>query len=154
MNERDDILPDGLDDTAARLRAHRHVPEPLELDELKRRAMAQAGTSQRRSATPLRARALTVSLIVGLVFGGSSAVVIAGKKTTSPPPSSVPAKSEYQCNSGIGNESEEPPTPPSQDCDPGNSPGNNATNPCEGPPTTSPSEGCRPQPQVDGPKKK
>lgn len=147
MNERDDTLPDGLHEVGGRLRAHRHVAEPIELDTLKRRSMAQASTSTRGKGNPVRTRFVTLSLIVGLIFGGSTAGVIAAKRTTVPPAAATPAKSQYQCNSGIGNGSEQPPTPPSQDCDPGNSPGNNATNPCEGPPTMSPSTGCLPKPQ-------
>jgi hypothetical protein len=143
---RDDQLPDELAPMGDRLRAARHRADAMELDALKRRAMTQASRSAapaRRS--PRRSRVLTLLLVAGLLGGSGATGVIAAKKSPQAKQPSA-AGSQYKCNSGIGNGSEQPPTPPSPDCDPGNSPGNNATNQCEGPPTIQP-PACRPTPQ-------
>src|SRR4051794_25585716 len=77
LNE--DRLPEDLLEIAEMLRAERVSATPLELDELKLRAKAQA--SGRRSyglrGAPLRSRVVTLAL-TALVIGGTTAGGIAG----------------------------------------------------------------------------
>jgi hypothetical protein len=139
MNEFEQQLPDGLDEVARQLRTRRHAPDAMELDELKRRAMAKAtraAGSRQGKGTYLRSRLVTIMLVAGLTIGGGAAGVIAAKGG-SPPPS---AGNGQYCNSGNGNGSETPTTPPpgTTECDPGNSPTNNndQTKENTAPPTT------------------
>jgi hypothetical protein len=87
MKERDHDLPDELRLVAARLRTGRHGADPLELDELKRRAMAQAERSVRARGGRVagaRSRLVTVMLVLGVVLSGGSASVIAGQRDAAP----------------------------------------------------------------------
>jgi hypothetical protein len=84
MNQKDgQRLPDDLQDVDARLRAYKPEVNPLELDRIKLRAMAQ---SERRPASRLgrgifvRSKMITLALVFGLVTTGGTAGVIAGGK--------------------------------------------------------------------------
>lgn len=90
MHDWDD--PD-LDDVAAQLREHRHHPTPLELDQLKRRALGQAHATQRVPGAGRR-RLITVLLVAGLGTSAASAGVIAGSSRTAQAPSASLA--QYQ----------------------------------------------------------
>lgn len=140
-------LRDDMREVAERLRAHRYEPTPLELDELKRRAMeapARASSSRGRRPLPATSKLATALLVLGLLFGGGGAGVLAthkGQPDGSPPDS---AGHGQHCNSGSGNSFEGSPggsTPgnpgdqASPDCDPGNSPTHNRDNDREGPGT-------------------
>jgi hypothetical protein len=89
-------LPEDLADVARLLREGRHQPTPLELDEIKTRAMAKA---QRRSASrpkkglAVRGRVMTLLLTV-LVIGGTTAGGIAGSGGSSNGESA--AQSQYK----------------------------------------------------------
>ena len=124
-------LPDELQQVATHLHDNRHGASPVELDELKRRAMSQAARPRRAAGLRLRSQMVTLLLVLGLALSGGAAGVIAGKGSTNQVTSA--AKSEYKCNSGNGNGPEIPPTGESPDCDPGNSPDNNNDNDFEGP---------------------
>jgi hypothetical protein len=87
MSNYDDHLPEDLRDIAARLSAARATPNPLELDELRRRVhgrVERAGRStQRRGlASVLRMNFVAVLLTSGLVFTGGAGVVLASTQGT------------------------------------------------------------------------
>ena len=135
----DDRFSDDLAEITGELRARRYDPGALRLDEIKRRALSQASAKPEPHGrgTRLRSRTVSLLLVLGLALSGGSAGVMAATKAgkaAKPPETSKPAKSEYKCNSGGGNGPEQPTTPPSPDCDPGNSAGNNNANDKEGPP--------------------
>ena len=139
----DDRFSDDLAEITGELRARRYDPGALRLDELKRRALSQASARPEPHGRGMRLRSRTVSLllVLGLALSGGSAGVMAASKAgkaAKPPTGSTPAKSEYKCDAGNGNGSEQPATPSSPDCDPGNSAGNNNDNDKEGPPGTKP----------------
>ena len=138
----DDRFSDDLAEITGELRARRYDPGALRLDELKRRALSQASaTDPHGRGMRLRSRTVSLLLVLGLALSGGTAGVMAAGKVTSaakPPVGSTPAKSQYKCNAGNGNGSEQPATPSSPDCDPGNSAGNNNDNDKEGPPGTKP----------------
>src|SRR2546421_8073351 len=73
-----DRLPERLLEVAEKLREGRVSATPLELDELKLRAKAQAarGRSYRSRGAPLRSRVVTLALTV-LIVGGTTAGGIA-----------------------------------------------------------------------------
>jgi hypothetical protein len=73
-----DRLPERLLEVAEKLREGRVSATPLELDELKLRAKAQAarGRSYRLRGAPLRSRVLTLAL-TALIVGGTTAGGIA-----------------------------------------------------------------------------
>jgi hypothetical protein len=133
-------LPGELRDLADHLRENRHESTPLELDELKRRALARSAPASRQGkGLALKSRLVTLLLVLGLAVSAGSAGVIAGHD-----PSGHPSAGHGQyCNSGNGNGPEfgDPPGNPqgntgdqtSPDCDPGNSPTHNNDNEKEGP---------------------
>jgi hypothetical protein len=79
MNDFSDSgMPDELQDVEQRLRMQRAEASPLELDQLKQRAMAQARRSApRRGGIRMRSRAVTL-LLSALLIGGTTAGGIAG----------------------------------------------------------------------------
>ena len=74
-----DRIPEHLLEVADKLREGRVSATPLELDELKLRAKAQAarGRSYRVRGAPLRSRVVTLAL-TALIIGGTTAGGIAG----------------------------------------------------------------------------
>ena len=72
----EDRLPADLRGVAGRLRAERRDPTHLELDRLKRRAMARASATPARG-TPVRSRLLAVVLTGGLLIGATGGVLAA-----------------------------------------------------------------------------
>jgi hypothetical protein len=75
-------LPGELQDVASHLRDNRHTGSPVELDELKRRAMSGAArVSRPRLRT--RPRLVTSFLLLGLTLSGASAGAIAGTSGSS-----------------------------------------------------------------------
>jgi hypothetical protein len=80
-DSQEDRLPEQLLEVADRLRMERHSASPLELDELKLRARAQAARGRRSSTfgpkgLPLRSRVVTLAL-TALLIGGTTAGGIA-----------------------------------------------------------------------------
>lgn len=85
MDRFDQELPGDIQHVSERLRAHRHRPDPVELDELKRRALARHGARTERRRTPLaRPGIVTVMLVLGLGVSTSAAGVIAGQRDAAP----------------------------------------------------------------------
>src|SRR5436190_23882600 len=76
----EDRLPEHLLEVADRLREERVSVSPLELDQIKLRARAQAARGRRstlgRKGTPLRSRVVTLAL-TALLIGGTTAGGIA-----------------------------------------------------------------------------
>jgi hypothetical protein len=70
-------MPDELREVADRLRDERAQASPVELDEIKLRTMARAGSARRKGA-PLRSRLVVALLSLGLVTAGTTGVVAAG----------------------------------------------------------------------------
>jgi hypothetical protein len=132
MDDFDAQLPDDLGEIGEQLRASSYAPGAVKMDQLKRRALAQSGAAS-ASGGRLRSSAVRVLLVTGLVVSGGSAAVMAGSEVAKPPAGNTPAKHEYKCNAGHGNDAEQPPTPPSPDCDPGDSASHNQNNEREGP---------------------
>jgi hypothetical protein len=91
--------PDDLREVAELLRTHKATGTPLELDRIKRRAIAQAsrerGPERRRTVVP-RSRMASLLLVVGLVGGAGVAGVIAD------PPSGGKRGDEAQYRPGKG----------------------------------------------------
>ena len=90
-----DLTPE-LREIGVRLHDERYLATPLELDELKRRAVTQATRAMepgRRGLTG-RGRFATVLLIGGLTFGAGSAGVVAGQGSSGTSPSA--ALSQYE----------------------------------------------------------
>jgi hypothetical protein len=78
MSHRDENqLPDGLDEVARQLREHRPEATALELDGIKRRAMAQAASSRPKGFN-VRSRILAVGLALALMVGGTGGVIAGG----------------------------------------------------------------------------
>src|SRR3954453_12150343 len=76
-------LPDDLQETVDRLRAHKPGGTPLELAEIKLRAMAQASrasASRQGRSSFMRSKLVTTVLTLALVGSGGSAAVLAGGK--------------------------------------------------------------------------
>lgn len=85
MDRFDNDLSGDLRNVSERLRAARHRAEPLELDELKRRAMAKHASRPERRRTPVaRPGIVTVMLVLGLGVSTSAAGVIAGQRDAAP----------------------------------------------------------------------
>lgn len=94
MTSWDDMeLPGELRDTEDRLRAQRHQPSGLELDELKRRAMRRAADAPARRGSAGR-RLAGVLLVLGLTTSGATSAVIAASSSSKHDPSA--AISQYQ----------------------------------------------------------
>jgi hypothetical protein len=73
----EDRLPDELRGVAERLRSERVEASGLELDTIKTRAMAQAGSS-RPKGIALRSRTMAAFLTVALMAAGTGGVIAAG----------------------------------------------------------------------------
>lgn len=75
-------LPENLQEVDAQLRARTHNPSSVELDDLKRRTMAQA-TRQLRpkqgKGTLMRSKIVTMLLVAGFAVSGGGAAVLAAK---------------------------------------------------------------------------
>ena len=69
-------LPNELEGIAERLREERHEADPLALDQIKTRAMAQARSS-RPKGIALRSRTIAALLSVALMAGGTGGVIAA-----------------------------------------------------------------------------
>ena len=91
-------LPDELGDMESQLRENRHQATPLELDELKRRALTQAARAERapRRGFGLRRRAVTLLLVAGLSASAASAGVIASSRSYKSGPSASLSQYEGQ----------------------------------------------------------
>ena len=76
-----DRLPDDLREVDARLQAHKAEVSALELDEIKLRTMARVSrgaASRTGRRTSMRAKLVTMALVLGLAVSGGAAGVIAG----------------------------------------------------------------------------
>lgn len=110
MDRFDNDLSGDLRHVSERLRAARHRAEPLELDELKRRAMAQHASQPERRRTPVtRPGIVTVMLVLGLGVSTSAAGVIAGQRDAAPEEQSA-VISQYVAGEIVVPEA--PPAPP------------------------------------------
>jgi uncharacterized membrane protein len=77
MRPNDEILPDELHEVAQRLRSERATADPLELDRIKQRAMANAATS-RPKGFALKSRSVAALLTVALMAAGTGGVIAGG----------------------------------------------------------------------------
>src|SRR3954453_19646836 len=72
----DNHLPDDLADVARRLRTERPEASALELDQIKQRAMARAGSSRQKGFL-VKSRLTVALLTLGLMAGGTGGVLAA-----------------------------------------------------------------------------
>jgi hypothetical protein len=114
MNEREEgrRLPQDLEEAAERLRACRPDPSPLELDQIKLRAMSQA--ERRPSTRPgrglfMRSKLVSLLLALGLVVSGGTAGVIAGGHGDN---NGSGGKGEYRPGKGCGDKNHTHTGPP------------------------------------------
>ncbi len=102
----DDHLPEHLAEVADGVRRHGPEITALQLDAIKRRALARAAASPRKGHR-LRSKLVTLLLAGGLtITGGTAGVIAAGGPDI---PGKSAAKTQYvkaKCNSGNGNGSE------------------------------------------------
>jgi anti-sigma factor RsiW len=119
-----DRLPEHLLEVAEKLREGRVTATPLELDELKLRAKAQAarGRSYRLRGAPLRSRVLTLALSA-LIVGGTAAGGIAASGGDG---GGSAAMQQYKPGMGCGDKNHthtgppgNPDKNPATDCKPG-----------------------------------
>ena len=119
-----DRIPEHLLEVADRLREERVSATPLELDELKLRAKAQAarGRSYRSRGAPLRSRVVTLAL-TALIIGGTTAGGIAGSNGGG---GGNAAEQQYKPGMGCGDKNHthtgppgNPDKNPATDCKPG-----------------------------------
>jgi predicted lipoprotein with Yx(FWY)xxD motif len=89
--EGDEQFPEELESVAAMLRSHRARPEPLDLDQLKQRALARHSRRERR--TYMRSRIITVLTAIGLIAGGGGAFALANSSSTAG--GSAASKAQY-----------------------------------------------------------
>jgi hypothetical protein len=83
MNDWDNTdLPSELQDVASRLRENRNTGSPMELDELKQRAMSRAARASRPRGRK-SPRLVTAFLLAGLTLSGASAGVVASTSGSS-----------------------------------------------------------------------
>jgi hypothetical protein len=103
-------LPDDLEPVAASLSAHRAEADPLQLDQLKQRAIAQS-TLRHRRPTFMKTRIATVLTIVGLAgsAGGALAVGAAGGH---PGGNGGAADAQYRPGKGCGDKNHKHTGPP------------------------------------------
>src|SRR3954447_6702691 len=121
----EDQIPEQLLEVAERLREERATVTPLQLDELKLRARAQAAggmTSGSTKGLPLRSRVVTLAL-TALLIGGTTAggIAVAGGGGNG-----NSASSQYKPGMGCGDKNHihtgppgNPSKDPSTDCKPG-----------------------------------
>lgn len=93
-------FPEDLEAVAQRLRAGRAQPDPLQLDQIKHRAMVHA-RSRRERQTFMRSRVATVLTILGLIGGTGGAVAIASHGAHSGPNGGA-ASGQYKPGKGCG----------------------------------------------------
>jgi hypothetical protein len=108
----DPNLPDDLSRVAEHLRASRYEAGPLELDELKRRAMAQsarASGSRQGKGLFMRSKIVSLLLVLGLALSGGAAGVIAGGSGGS---NGSAGKSQYKPGKGCGDKNHTHTGPP------------------------------------------
>jgi hypothetical protein len=119
-----DRIPEHLLEVADKLREGRVSATPLELDELKLRAKAQAarGRSYRLRGAPLRSRVVTLAL-TALIIGGTTAGGIAGSSGGG---GGNAAEQQYKPGMGCGDKNHihtgppgNPDKNPATDCKPG-----------------------------------
>ena len=122
-----DRIPEHLLEVADRLREERVSVSPLELDDLKQRARAQAArgrrsSTPRRKGLPLRSRAVTLAL-TALLIGGTTAGGIAAAGGGG---NGNSASSQYKPGMGCGDKNHihtgppgNPDKNPATDCKPG-----------------------------------
>jgi hypothetical protein len=82
MNDENLDLPGELQDVASRLRENRNTGSPMELDELKQRAMSRAARVSRPRGRK-SPRLVTAFLLAGLTLSGASAGVVASTSGSS-----------------------------------------------------------------------
>ena len=110
-------------EVVASLRAHKTEATPLELDEIKLRAMRQAshGPSKTQGGIFVRSKLVTMLLVLGLVIGGGGAGVIAGGSGGGGGGKNG-AKGEYKPGKGCGDKNHThtgpPGNPTNTDCPP------------------------------------
>jgi hypothetical protein len=100
-------LPDDLREVDARLQAHKTEVSPLELDQIKLRAMARAlGTPTSRYGRQylMRSKLVTLLLVAGLAVGGGTAGVIAGQDDGN---GKSADQSQYKPGKGCGDKNHE-----------------------------------------------
>ena len=73
-------FPDELQAIAARLRAERAQPDPVQLDDIKRRVITRCATTPRRS-TAMKAKIATIATLTTLL-GGTGAAIAVGSEGT------------------------------------------------------------------------
>jgi hypothetical protein len=116
-------LPEDLEAVAAQLRAARAQPSQLELDQIKRRAMARhrasAPLNPFRKGAPIRTRAIALA-VAALMVGGTGAGAIAGSSGSSG--NNNASCSQYKPGWGYGDSNHTHYGPPGQ----------GFTNPCTG----------------------
>jgi uncharacterized membrane-anchored protein YitT (DUF2179 family) len=93
MDEHDDFAA-----VAELLRRHGPQTTPVQLDEIKRRAMARASRAKPRKGPPMRSKVATVLLVGGLVLGATGGVLAWGGGSTG----GSAAKSQYLPGKGCG----------------------------------------------------
>src|SRR5947209_1104636 len=76
-NMNNERLPEDLEGVASLLRSQRAEADPLELDQIKQRAMARASNRNRRFGF-VKTRLATVLTVLGLVGGTGGAIAVAG----------------------------------------------------------------------------
>jgi hypothetical protein len=82
MNDENLDLPGELQDVASRLRENRNTGSPMELDEIKQRAMSRAARASRPRGRK-SPRLVTAFLLAGLTLSGASAGVVASTSGSS-----------------------------------------------------------------------
>jgi hypothetical protein len=101
MSDRNcDQLPDDLEQIARHLRAGRAHADPLQLDRLKQRLMAQSESRPRR-LTFMKSRIATVLTVLGLVGGTGGALALAGTGSSGGPHGGA-ASGQYRPGKGCG----------------------------------------------------
>src|SRR4051794_26753742 len=125
MSQWDDShLPDDLTDVARRLRAERPEASALELDRIKQRAMARAGSSRQKKGFFVKSRITAALLTLGLLAGGTGGVLAAAGGT--PGSNNNASGSQYKPGMGCGDANHihtgppgNPSKNPATDCPPG-----------------------------------
>ena len=122
-NPQPEKLPAELAEVADTIRCYGPDPDGLQLERVRMRALTHISRTTTGRGL-MKSKIITLIIAAGLVGTAGTAGVIAASNGGG---SKSAAKSQYvddkeKCNSGRGNDSE---TEPDNDCDPGNSGGNN-----------------------------
>jgi len=121
-NPQPEKLPAELAEVADTIRCYGPDPDGLQLERVRTRALTHISRTTTGRGL-MKSKIITLIIAAGLVGTAGTAGVIAASNGGG---SKSAAKSQYvdkeKCNSGRGNDSE---TEPDNDCDPGNSGGNN-----------------------------